>query len=289
MKINKLFVCLDLSDYDRECIKYAAFLVAKTQSVSEVVLFHNIRFDFMNAMPDFEKTAVHDLKRKIAQKITEQYGHVFDDFGVTPEVIVDDDNSTDTALENTIGNHKKALVVMGLKKKEDGTGIVPIKHLAHTNLKNPVLLCPRKTMPQASSVLLAVDLSLKTNQILEAGVFFAEKLGSKITGVNINALPVSYFPYIDFSNRTLKEKLKSKAKKRFQSFLDKNRQFQEDWDFELLTGDNITASIFNYFEERRCDLLIIGKTGETGTKHNRLGGTTSRILKADFKKPVLVV
>ena len=289
MKINKLFVCLDLSDYDRECIKYAAFLVANTESVSKVVLFHNIRFDFINALPDFEKTAVNDLKRKIEQKIINQYRHVFDHPRVVLQVIVDDNNNTNASLENTIGNHKKTLVVMGLKKREDGTGIVPMKHLAHTGLTNPVLLCPRKTLPRVSSVLLAVDLSSRTDEILDAGVFFAQKLNSKITGVNVNALPVSYFPYIDFSSRTIREKLKAKAKKRFHHFLEKNEQFQDDWDFELLTGDNIAASIFNYFEERRCDLLIIGKTGETHAKHNRLGGTTNRILKIDFRKPVLVV
>ena len=289
MKINKLFVCLDLSDYDRECIKYAAFLVSKVNLISSVVLFHNIRFDFIDVVPDFKKTAVNDLKRKIAQKITDQYRHVFDSSGAVAEVIVDDNNNTNVSLENTIGDHKKTLVVMGLKKKEDGTGIVPMKHLAHTSLTNPVLLCPRKTLPRAASVLLAVDLSLKTDQVLDAGMFFARKLGSKITGVNVNALPVSYFPYIDFSSRMLREKLKAKAKKHFQSFLDNNKGIQADWDFELLTGDNIAANIFNYFEEHRGNLLIIGKTGETHTKRNRLGGTTNRILKVGFKKPILIV
>jgi nucleotide-binding universal stress UspA family protein len=57
---------------------------------------------------------------------------------------------------------------------------------------------------------------------------------------------------------------------------------------EVLIGPT-TDNIINYAKENKCDLIIIGAQGSTGSKNWRIGSITNKILRAKSPPPILVV
>ena len=102
MKIDKLFIGLDLSKYDNACIENAYYLLTHIATIETVVLYHNIKFDFIGELDEFTALSSGQLREKILKHIKKNYVPMFQEHADKVIPTVTDDNSTINAIKNQL-------------------------------------------------------------------------------------------------------------------------------------------------------------------------------------------
>lgn len=290
MKINNILVSLDLSDFDRSVIDYALFFAGKATEKPNLILFHNIRYDFLDDSLGLEPDEIRKLKDTIEHNIRVAYKQKITQAGLSHEILVQDDNSTAQSLLRTKNEKYVDLIIMGQKKPPHGAGILPQKVLTLDQDRTPVLLVPVGLSPKIDKILAPIDLSPATTKILNWVTLLSEQLQTKSQGIYVYQLPMTYFPYFTASDDELEAQLKRKAEKRIESFLKKNAVKPKDnWPIAIKKGANITKVILEYLEKNPADLVVLGRIGRTNLLGNQLGGVARRFIAARSTRPLLIV
>jgi len=290
MKIDNLIVCLDLSKFDLELVKYCIFFCGKIHDARKVYLFHNIRWELLGGEEGFSEEDINKLKEKIKEQSASRYQHLFDAVGLEFEVVVAASTSTTQTILETKNRLNAELLMMGKKDDASGAGIIPQKVLDMDKKKTPMLLVPRSTELRTGPILTPIDLSPSTAALLELANHLAKKFENKATCLHIYQMPMAYFPYIKKSNEQLRQQAKNWAEDKFESFIASlDAADTEPLKFELKKGGNIASAIVEYADKHDIALITIRRLGKTNLLGNRLGGVARRLLKTKVGVPVYIL
>lgn len=287
MNWNSIMVCLDLSENDETLVNYAANLASKLDSIQEVILLHNIRFDFEEVATTFTKEDVERLRRKIAKRFTDLHKPKFEASVV--HVVVTDSISTTEAIATETDLRGSDLILMGKKKNNEGMGIIPQKVLTTAKKKIPLLLVPSKAFFNLKQVVAAVDLSEATKKIVQVVKMLEAEASSEVTYFHTYKVPVHYFPYLETPTNQLDETLKQRAVKKMQQFQAELKIPDSDFRMVVRKGGNVSDTVIAFMAQHQAGLLVVGRLGRTNLFGNRIGGVTRTLLGTEMDIPLCIV
>jgi hypothetical protein len=276
MNYNHILVCLDLSTYDNSCIKKSIILANKLKGVKKITYFHNIKFDFLNKLAYFNEDQLADLVNKIKEDLDSRIDHFRRVIDITLEVLVTTDSSTIQSIFTNV-TVEESLVLMGLKKKDDGKAILPLKYLRYKFNTAPLLLIPKSKENIWKNILIASQ--LKTLHKYYPLLSSLQSLDSKIRWLRIIKTPVTYFPYLNIE------------KEEFISQSLKNDEIKiSNFDIEVIErkAPNVANEILGYIEDRELGLVIMSKNESVSLSSN-IGSNTLKVIQANEKVPMLVI
>lgn len=289
MKINRVFVCLDLSPYDQYCVAFAHYMAKHVPDITHLLLFHNIRYDFLGSLSEFEPAAVQSLKATIKKEIENKFLSTLKDLNIAIEVEVDDDNNTSNAILKARREEHADLMVMGKKAEAHGAGNIPRTILTTDNRSTAIALVPKFKVLQLKSILAAVDLSDTSKKVIEYSEYLSSYFKSSKTCLNIYKVPATYFPYINIKRENIAEGVKKKSEEKFKSYIASKQLDPGSWDFEILKGENISSSIVEFANKTKPDIVVVGRIGQTNMPGNVIGGVARRMLAHEMDRVMLLV
>jgi len=293
MKIDKLLIGLDLSKYDNACIDNACYLLDHIPTIETVVLYHNIKFDFIGELDQFTTLSCSQLKEKILKHIKKSYVPLFKKHSKKVIPTVTDDNSTINAFKNQLPyNTSSTLFIFGSKSQEDGTGDVPMKTVSLKMFNSPVLFCPVPAKTPYKTLFAAIDLKTKgsdKNVIAWANNFRAYFPKLEVTGVYVNETPIAYFPYIEKEDDEIADELWHNCEAKFKKLTENHQKHVKEWNFKLLKGKGVVQNLKKAIKKEKPNILIVGRNSTFLRNTNIFGSTTRKLLMSAPKIPVLVI
>jgi nucleotide-binding universal stress UspA family protein len=103
---------------------------------------------------------------------------------------------------------------------------------------------------------------------------------------------IAPFSQLQVSAPHLVELVNQKTEKAVESYMNNiaNGLRLKDFNVEVVIKHGSPAyTILDYTKSSKCDLVIIGTHGETGSKQWGLGGITSKIVRTKVSIPILIV
>ncbi|HKK89521.1 MAG TPA: universal stress protein [Saprospiraceae bacterium] len=289
-KINSILVCLDLSSFDKALTNFTIYLENHLDADAKITLFHNIRYDFLGSQMKLSEEQIQTLKQKIKSEIHDQCKPSFKNENIDFDLIIDDDNSTIKSILKARDACDADLILMGKKRDDEGAGIVPQKLLSMDRKRTPMLLVREGRMPKIENFVAAVDLTPITAKLVDFTGDLAGQFGGTPTCLYVYQIPITYFPYIESSNKELKAEIKENSMEKFSSFIKENEDLKlVNWNLELRKGTNIARSIVEYLEESDGDLLVIARVGKPNLLGTRVGGVTRSLLNLALPVPLLII
>ncbi len=291
-KLNSLLVCLDLSPHDRYCVEYAQLLASSIDDLEEVVLFHNIRFDFIDALEGFNDSSAFDLKKRVSRHLNSSYSLYFSDSGTRLVIEVEDQNDTVEAIGNRLTGMTDVLLLFGNKAPYQGTGDVVFRMLSLKKPDTPVLLCPQKESPSLGYIAAALDLNPRGRDTVLVSFIndISEYLtDSRMVGIHVNKMPVVYFPYVNREDETIEQELNENSRIRFQKLAAQLKQSFHRWELKIISGKDISKSLVEFSEKQSVDLLVIGKHGNSFFEPGLLGGIARKTAVQSSRTAILIV
>ncbi len=293
MKIDKLFIGLDLSKYDNACIENAYYLLNHIPTIETVVLYHNIKFDFIGELDEFTALSCSQLREKILKHIKKVYVPMFKEHSEKVIPTVTDDNNTINALKNQLAyNTNSTLFIFGSKSQEDGTGDVPMKTVSLKMYDAPALFCPSPAKTPYKKLFAAIDLKTKgsdKNVITWSNNFREHFPNIEVTGVYVNETPIAYFPYIEQEDDEIADELWHNCEAKFKKLTENHQKHVKEWDFKLLKGKGVVQHLKKAIKKEKPNLLIVGRNSTFFRNTNVYGSTTRKLLMSAPKVPVLVI
>lgn len=291
MKADKLLLCLDLSEVDIYVVKYGIRFIERVHPTAEVVLFHNIRHDFLDEYPLFYQEQIEGLKAKVAKKIDEKFGKHFREEGISYSVEVRDLYSTASAIQEALKELNIDLLLMGKKDRLKGAGIIPQKVLAGDKGRTPLLLVPEDLKRSSENLLGAIDLSPSSARILQVTNELAKRFHSHATCLYVYQVPTSYFPYIELDNQEIYKEMRSWAEKKFNQFVKGLKTGLTAGDnLKLVKGANVPATILEYVEAKKLGLIVLNRIARTDLFGNRVGSVSRKLLVTrKLQVPILIL
>ena len=286
MEIDKLFIGLDLSKYDDACIENAHSLLNHIPTIETVILYHNIKFDFIGELDEFTVMSSGQLRDKILKHIKKTYIPLFKEHAQKVSSVVTDDNSTINALKNQLAyNTASTLFIFGSKSNEDGSGDVPMKTVSLKMFNSPALFCPLSTNTPYKTLFAAIDLTTKGND-KKIIAYFPDL---EVTGIYVNETPITYFPYIGKEDNDLADELWNNCETKFKKLTEDHRKHVKEWKFKLLKGKGVVRNLNEAIKKERPNILIMGKNSTFLRNTNLYGSTTRKLLMSSPKAPILVI
>lgn len=291
MRLTNLLLCLDLSSIDTVVVESAVQLQQKSKSLEKVVLLHNVRYDFIQGYLELDQEGIVTLKKQIEKKLSDKFYPLLSRKGLTCEILIKDENSTEKAILRVSKEHHIDLMLMGKKDETNGSGVIPQKILSIDEEKTPILLVPEGKKPQFHHLLAAVDLSPSSAQVVEGTLNLANSISAKsVACLHVYKLPLTYFPYIKHSDTQLKERIQQRAKNKFDGFI-KSIELEEPGlkALQLKSGGDVVGAIHDYAIGHDHDLIAIMRISKFNLLGNKLGGVTRRFLTQKSKKALLII
>jgi len=137
-------------------------------------------------------------------------------------------------------------------------------------------------MNEIKKILLPIDFSEGSKELLNFATYFAEKFGATIFIVSVVEFPYTY-SYYEFDPldtvATLKGDVMDYAHKQMDTFLEVNRdQLTVPVESTLLTG-RVAEELIHYAENERVDMIIIGTHGYKGLDRMIFGSVAEKVIK----------
>lgn len=287
-QLNKLLVCLDLTDMDDMLIKYSSFL-AHLLGSEKVIFMHTIQSqhiaeELMEYFPDMEEPLEDLIKKELNEKVKANFDKSAE---VEQEIKVVEGSPTDMVLKEA-DNQDVDLAVLGKKTGFKGQGILTDKivRLVHCS----VLILPETSRPSMDQVLVPVDFSKYSQMALKQANELAKKSDASITCQNVYSIPTHYFPYIS-SSKNLDKPMLDHAKKEYKKFLRKaGREVPKNIPCEYTKdeGQDPAQKIYDFAVKNQIDLIVIGSKGVTDTASYLIGSTAEKLTSHDKHIPILI-
>jgi nucleotide-binding universal stress UspA family protein len=278
---------LDLSAADGPLVDYTRLLAERLKGVEEIILLHNIRYDFAGVTAAFSAEDIQRLKEKIKAKLRYQYEVALSQHAERCEIIVHDSNNTAKTIMDVVTQQESTLLLMAKKTQEEGMGHIPQKVLAVDPRRTPVLLVPTGAPFRLQRVLGALDLSKVSLSIISAAEQLAAHTKVEASFLHVYRLPNTYFPYIK-REAGLQDSVREQAAKQLKHFL-RQRGEAPAPPIELRQGGHIVDTITDYIAETETDLLLLGRIGKTNLIGGQLGSVARTFLARDSGFPICVL
>ena len=290
MKPANVLICLDLSAHDAGLVTYVAALARRWEALERVILFHNIRYDFL-VNEALETSDYEKLKGAIAKEIGENYRSQFTDAGCEVDVVVREENNSSTAILSARKEYAVDLLVMGRKKQTEGSGHLPFRVVNNDPDGTPLLLVPRKAKARWQHVVAGVDFTAATKRTLRSAAALQQLSPERLTFVHVYQVPNAYFPYLRGQDTEMEQRVRATAERKFAGFRDEiDLSPIHHAEFRLTAGENIAATLREYTAEQDTDLLVIGRWGKENLLGNRVGDVTRKLMVGGGAQvPLLIV
>lgn len=290
MKITKILVPVDFSEFSRRALTYAIYLARESAAhitLLHAVVLHYEEADEMQHLKNFEKVVELQEKRLQAELArhhidTDQHGIIFDSRiirGVSaPDVILEfiSQNDYDVVVMGTHGR-------TGVKKWLYGS--VTEKVVRHSPV--PVLTIHnlwKKFIIE--SILVPVDFSEYSKKAIEAAKELAKQFDARLTFLHVISQEVhpAYYATSYDSLFIIDRQLRERSLRNLKEFVGSG---VTDAGFEIKEGQPY-KEIVGYAEEMGCDLIVMATRGLTGLEHLLIGSTSERVVRM-AKCPVLTL
>lgn len=284
---KNILICIDLAKVDESLTAYADFIVNRLGKVKKVVYFHNLRTDFLEGEIGLDSDVVSQLKDKIEKKLLKEYESGED---IETKIVVGDYSNTVKGVLQTIKDEHIELLMLGKKDASNGSGIVPQKLLASEELDVQTLLVPRNAKRLLDKIICPVELNKTTLRTMEAAHNWSEASKAQVDFYHIFKVPTLYFPYIDLEDDEVLSELKLKAEAKFKKLSQQTSLLNDNnYTVTIDKGINVTTTILKLVNEKKSDLIIIGRRHKPGFLKSMLGGVATGLLAEPIDRPLLIV
>lgn len=277
-------VGLDLTGMDHDLISYIGQLAEDLQP--DKIYFINIQqhLDVEEDLRPYLSNPNVPLDEHIKKEMKERVGRNFPEFeNFDVEFTVIEGSPTQEMLKWA---HIKEidLVLMGRKKKMNGSGVVP-QQIAR-KCSASILFIPDDFTYKLNKVLAAVDFSDHSADAVDAAYSMKEGLDMDIC--NIITLPSGYYA-AGKSEEEFVKIMKGHAEKKYKSFVDKLESAPNDLELVIEHDEHPVERIYSLAKERQADLIVIGARGRTLASAFFLGSLTEKLIGLDADTPLLVI
>lgn len=281
-------VGVDLSETDNRLVEHAIFWANLFPECKKIILFHNIRQEFLNDTLRLSEESIKKLITNIFASIQQRFKNQLKDANLQFDIIVTFEPNSARAIINTCQQNDIHLIIMGKKRAGRGTGIIAQAVLGSDVSKLKLLLVPYGKSPQLKSLVCSAELSASERPMFE----WAEKLNqlspTNKTCLHVYRLPMAYFPYIDENNSSLELTAQKRAMEKFKNFKKQLGLVEKQWELELKQGVNIAETLSSFSKRHQTDLVLIMRSAKTGVGA-KLGGNAKKIMRTSLDTPLLIM
>lgn len=278
--IKRILVALDMSHMDDLLLQYVRFLSQSLKEVEEVVLYHNIRFDYPEEAEEILQSLDESLEDVLHQKIEEKAADYLQN--VSCSVVIEENDDTAEAITHMQKRNLTDLILFGKKVSYDGSGYL-IERVIYQKINAHVLVLPETGSHRIDKILVPIDFNKKSARAIYHALNLSETVGAKISCQYVYAVPNIYFPYIPVKN--LQEEMKATYEKKWKSFTKKYLQNHRvpNITYSFHGERTISQIIYDHSLQQQIDLMVLPL--EVGFTHN----TVIQLLKIDLHTPILMI
>jgi len=280
--IKNLLVALDLTDIDRDLIRYASFL-SEELDIQKVYFVHNIKkYEISELFAeqlkdiDLDKVISEELDEKVSENFTSDTQH---------EVLISEDPYTESLINYVVHKYMIDLVIVGNKNNHVGTGIISDKLLRL--LKCDILSVPKEPALDLQNVWVGTDFSNESKKVFGLTNILQKKTRSQITAVHIYNVPIQFAPYLD--KEEMVPKIEKHTREKFQKFLSKSDS--KEISTKIIRGReaSISEKLSTEAQKAGADLLIVGDKGGNVFSSLLVGSVTDELFSSQLKIPLWIV
>lgn len=291
---DRTMVALDLSTMDENLICYVA-RIAEALQIKKIYFLHAIP-DFTmprNADVEFQKLFAPEqpVDERVHQRIEEEVRKIFDGKADVEQSIEVVEGKPYDRLLHWAEIKDIDLLVVGHKKKSEGSGITP-KRVARRSPCN-LLFVPPENLGEIRRILVPVDFSDNSGRALQTALAMKEQSpGIAVQCIYVVDLPPADYYIRPFDNTGFQRLLLESAGEAYREFLSENKVDParlEEAAFVPNEYSNIAAHIEEYARQRETDLIIMGAKGHSGLENFIFGSITEKLVERSKGKPVLIV
>ncbi len=280
--IKNILVALDLSDIDKDLIKYASFL-SESLDIEKVYFVHNIKkYEISELFSDQLKEI--DLDQLISDEIDEKVSEYFTS-DTEKKVLISEDSYTESLINYIANKYQIDLVMVGNKNNHIGTGIISDKLMRL--LKCDILAVPRGANLDLKNIWTGTDFSKESKKVFQLTEILRKKTNSKITAAHIFNVPIQFAPYLD-KEETI-PRIEKHTKEKFKKFLSKIEM--PEIETRSIRGRN--ASISEKLSEEAAKdgagLLVVADKGGNVFSSLLVGSVTDELFSSKLKIPLWIV
>lgn len=274
MKINKILVPVDFSEFSDRAVKAAILLAEKFQA--KLMLLHVVTL-FQEDVD--EETRLKKYEKRIETKLKDHKDDAAKKGIGVESLLLRGFSASDKILEY-IEQKNFDLVVMGTH------GRTGIKHFLYGSVSERVVrLAPIPVLTVHHSVkkfsprkiLVPIDFSRFSKIAVDRGILWAEIFGAKLLFLHVveqTVHPAFYAASVE-SMFQIDRELKQRTKKKLQEFVGEAKSGAE---FLVVEG-TAYKEIVDAAKEKKADLIVMATRGLTGLDHFLLGSTAERVVR----------
>ncbi len=291
MKLQKILVPIDFSDYSDSAFQYALGFAKTVQAqltlIHVEVLIPSLQPEALLGTSKMEKTirkVLDDIQEQLKERIA-----IARKAGVNADYAIIQGKSAATSLLEHLQQNPYDLVIMGTH------GRTGIKHFILGSIAEklvrlsptPVLTLHKTTRQfQLHHILIPVDFSESSLKAVDYGAEIASRFQSEITLLHvIESLPYPAFypegftPTFDYDPQ---------LRQRINENLDPILRNSELPVHRVIRLGTPSSEIVHYAVKKDIDLILMSTRGLTGLEHILIGSTTERVVRMS-EVPVLTI
>ncbi len=280
--IKNILVTLDLSDIDKDLIRYASFLSEKLD-IEKVYFVHNIKKYEISELFS-EQLKEIDLDNMISDEIDEKVSKYFIS-NTKKKVLISEDSYTESLINYIANKYQIDLVLVGNKNNHIGTGIISDKLLRL--LKCDILSIPRGADLKLKNIWVGTDFSKESIKVFQLTEILRNRTDLKITAAHIFNVPIQFAPYLNKEETV--PKIEKHNREKFEKFLAKIDM--EEIETRIIRGRN--ASIPEKLSEEAAkdgaDILVVADKGSNVFSSLLVGSVTDELFSSKLKIPLWIV
>ncbi|HHM20557.1 MAG TPA: hypothetical protein ENJ20_00915 [Bacteroidetes bacterium] len=286
-KINKILAGMSATGLDAGVAAYLNFLASKIP-IKEVLNFHVFPSEYLfsalsRQSPVEGPKIIHTIQKAIAENVEKQYKYIPN---VGTGVVV---GTPLQEFKKTAKTWNPDLIALG--KPEKGHGTLAKNILRH--IDRNVLIVPEKATRQLSHILVPVDLSEYSGEVLQRAIALKKQLGEDVALTCYHAYNVPLLPaYSVFETEArFHQFMLNEVKEAFDKFINKyagEERIEVKTVLEEEMVDRPSRYILNYAKKHGADFLLMGAQSHSWAE-KFLGSTTERTINHTEAIPVLVM
>lgn len=290
LKTRRILVGLDGSEMDHTLIAFISY-ITQSSPVEDIY--------FINIVKKLEDVAVPGLDaNKIDQEVVNSHREVLEQelqkdlrTNIAANIhLVVENGAKFREILRFITNEKIDIVILGHKKKSQGSGVLN-QRLA-TRAPCNLIVIPEGYEPGLKKLLVPIDFSDYSKMALEYAVYVSRSNNNNVEILcqNIYSVPQGYH-YSGKSYDEFAEIMKDNSEKQYNAWVSRidTKDVPITPVFSLDKSDNFGKVVKAVVTERNVNGVIIGAKGRTATSALFIGSTAEKLIRAIDYLPLTIV
>lgn len=293
--INRMMIAFDLSDMDKQLLKYTNNLI-QFLGIEKIYMLH--------VMPDMALPSNQDLEfhklfsskypvdEKVKDKITMDIAEALPiekAFDLDIHVV---EGQPYQKLLQWMDLKEVDLIVVGQKRKSGGSGITAKRVARHAHCN--ILFVPEQVKPEIRRILVPIDFSNCSAKALRTAIECKHNAWdeTEVIGLHVMDLPpVDYMGQPLLNGDGFKKVLESSAHDAYRSMMEKWDLDPKEVQFVNTENccNNTALGILEYAKVNNADLIMMGAQGHSALNNFFFGSVTEKLVDRNTEKPVLII